>query len=157
MSIGEVTEEVTERLRNYGLMESQSRDDLAARTGRHYHRSRAFAPGASRWPRPKRRRYPEAVLDIIIFVRRLQKERPDLSLEDVAEILPSIPQETVRSVARGEDPFVVKHLRSPPRLARRRTKSCIDVHQIERCFKLVYRGGGSGDEPAARTQTSLGK
>lgn len=110
MSIGEVTEEVTERLRNYGLMESQSAK-FEARTF-HYYRSRGLLPEPE-GSGPKAR-YPEAVLDIIVFVRRLQKERPDLSLEDVAGILPSIPEETVRSVARGKEPLVVRPI-DPPR------------------------------------------
>ena len=104
LSIHEVLAEVNARLRAYGLIQDESQE-LTRRTFQYY-RSRDLLPDPE-GVGPKAR-YPWSVLHRVVAIRRLQKERPELSLDMIATILAAIPEKTIMAVAAGEEPLVIR-------------------------------------------------
>ena len=103
LSIHEVLAEVNARLRAYGLIQDESQE-LTRRTFQYY-RSRDLLPDPE-GVGPKAR-YPWSVLHRVVAIRRLQKERPELSLDMIATILAAISEKTIMAVAAGKEPLVI--------------------------------------------------
>jgi len=67
-------------------------------------------------------RYPEHFVYRLLFIRRLQKEE-SLTLAHIRQTLASVPDETIRAVALGEEPLEVRYSVDDEELAKRRARN----------------------------------